>query len=285
MGIILDKIIEQGEIHDPKISSQKEGKICQYYGNFGSGKTYAATCDILRLLESGHTVYANWRIHVEDFDQRKSLKFLFFGILGKRKFYEFSHKNFHYIPFGEEFEKGFPNWTDCYVFIDEGHLFLNSYVGTKMDLNKIAAILHTRHFSRVLCIVSQRPTAVHTIFRSNVNVFYKCKKLISWPWPIFVKEEYQDMKDDTVDDESSPIRTDWYFASARVFRSYDSKYMRGDTPRSQPIYGNVYELSYIKRIMLFLNAITGKILTRLIAGLKPRNKRVIHIVDNIKKTI
>lgn len=241
-------------ISDSNITEFREAPICFYYGNFGSGKTYAATADILRLLSRGYTVYVTWQIFLEDFDQRNSVRHILLGLIGKRRFYKFSHENLHFVPL-EDVDKVYPTTTDCHWFIDEGHLWLNSYVGTKMDLKKMAGILHTRHFSRVVNIISQRPTAVHTSFRSNVNIFYKCKKFLSWPFVIFVRLEYQDMANDTVDEEAKPKSTRWYLANPKVFKAYDSKYMRGDTPRSQPIYGEYFDVPYLKRFGMFINLI------------------------------
>lgn len=270
-------------ITDKAISTVPEGKNVLYYGKFGSGKTYAATKDILDLLDKGYTVYATWKIQFDGYDQTDSFSHLFSGLIGKRRFYNFNHKNFHYVPLSE-IDKVFPYTTDCYWFIDEGHLWLNSYVGTKLDIAKIASVLHTRHYSRTLCIITQRSTAVHVTLRANINIFYKCEKVISWPRPLFVRMEFQDMKEDTVDEESKPQSTKWYWGSKRVFAAYDSKYMRGDTPRSQPVYGYTYKLNFVY--------ISGKILFkmlypfyRLTRRLRPRRRSQEPFISKTRKPI
>jgi len=49
-----------------------EGLNAVYYGKVRNGKTYAATADIIELLQRGEIVYANWNISFEGFDERES---------------------------------------------------------------------------------------------------------------------------------------------------------------------------------------------------------------------
>lgn len=189
-----------------------EGSINMYYGLIGNGKTYAATSDIIDLLKQGKVVYANWRIIVDDFDDRESFFMLFMNlVLFRKRFYKIPcAQNLHFFdPESFNSTTELVEWlsklNDCHIFFDEGQDMFDSYEGTKFSKAKRRLILHTRHYHRTLNIISQRPTAIQVSARGNVNRFYKCVKLASWPWPRFARYEFQEMSGETVNELSEPI--------------------------------------------------------------------------------
>lgn len=232
-----------------------EGVIEQIYGRIGQGKTYLATASIIKDLERGIPVYANWQIDFSGYDQRQSVLWAILGVFGlKRKYYKFDSANFHYVPLDDDFIDRMETLTDCKVYLDEGHLIFDAYQGTKMSLRKRAAILHTRHFNRSIIIVSQRPTAIHVSARGNVNRFLKCERLLGWPVTLFRMTEFQDMVGETVDEEQ-PLRSRFYFGSRRIFKAYNSKYLRGGVPVSQKVYFEAYRVGYLSRWLMFIDDI------------------------------
>jgi len=225
----------------------EDGTIDVIYGHIGNGKTYAATADILSRLRRGEVVYCNWRIDFKGVDQRDNLLAILGSILGlKRNFYRFNPGNLHYIELDDAFIESFEKLTDCAVYLDEGHVIFDSYQHAKFSLRKRASILHTRHFNRSIVIVSQRPTAVHVSARANVNRFYKCEALIRWPFTIFRKTEYQDMVNESVDEEK-PTRSKYYFASRRIFKAYNSKYLRGGIEKRSDVDFDGFTMPYWSR--------------------------------------
>jgi len=236
----------------------EEGAIVQYYGRIGNGKTYNATSDIIQDLRQGYVVYANWRLDLSavTLDQKDSVFYTILGLFGKKRFYKFRKENLRYLPIDDNFMNVFPNLTDCKVYLDEGHLIFDSYQMTKLSMEKRASILHTRHFNRTIAIISQRPTAVHVSARANVNIFYKCEKIMQWPFLVFRRSEYQEMTGtgETVDDEAKPISSKWYFANKKVLNAYNTKYLRGGIPKSQEVYFEAYDFSYRDRVIAFLDA-------------------------------
>jgi len=231
----------------------EEGTICQYYGRIGQGKTYSATADILDDLRHGVVVYANWKLNFDGFDERKSFVHLFLGFLGlKRNYYVFPKENLRYIEIDDNFLDTFEHLTDCKVYLDEGHVAFDSYEMAKMSLRKRKAVLHTRHFNRTICIISQRPTAVHVSMRANVNIFYKCEKLLSWPILLFRRTEFQDFVAGETVDETRPSGRKTYIANKKVLNAYNSKYLRGGIPRSQDVSFEAYKVSWFARFRLLL---------------------------------
>lgn len=213
-----------------------EGEITQRFGRIGQGKTYGATVDVLDELKTGHIVYTNWHIDFNGFDQRNSFIHLFGSILfpWKNKFKVISKDNLRYIAVDEHFTENLSKLTNCSIYLDEGHVAFDSYEMAKMSMSKRVAILHTRHFDRAIHIISQRPTAIHRVLRANVNRFYKYEKFGSkWPFIIFRRTEYQDMVDENVDEEK-PLSVKLYFLNRKIAKSYNSKYLRGDTLLDRP---------------------------------------------------
>jgi len=236
-----------------------EGAINMYYGLIGNGKTYAATSDVLDLLKQGKVVYANWHINVDDFDDRKSFWMSLKNfLLGRKRYYLIPcAKNLHYFD-PDQFEgtadlvKWLSELNDCHIFFDEGQDMFDSYEGTKFAKSKRRLILHTRHYHRTLNIISQRPTAIQVSARGNVNRFYKCVKLATWPWIRFARYEFQQMTGETVDETVDPISVKTYWGSNRVFSAYNTDYLAEGIPKSQQVFFTAFDLTFKQRLDVLL---------------------------------
>lgn len=242
------------------VFSAQEGSINMYYGKIGNGKTYNATADILDLLDQGQVVYANWKIEVKDFDERENFLLLLINLLFfKKRFYKIPcAKNLHFFD-PEDFSSTgeLVEWlsklNDCHIFFDEGQDMFDSYEGTKFSKAKRRLILHTRHYHRTLNIISQRPTAIQVSARGNVNRFYKCVKIASWPWVRFARYEFQDMTGtgETVDEDAEPVSIKTYWASNRVFKAYNTDYLAQGIPKSQNVFFEAFDLTFKEKISQF----------------------------------
>jgi len=205
-----------------------EGQVAFYYGRIRNGKTYSATADILDLLDRGEIVYANWRIEWEGIDERKSFSHVLMKLLfGKKDFFIYDKKNFHYFHPDEIDVDFLGRLVGVHIFIDEGQWIFNSHVRNP-DPVKQKLILHNGHYCRSLNIISQRPSNVFKDMRSQIHIWYKCDKVLGYPFLLFRKTEYQDMKEENVDEDADPVSTKWYFGSARMLNAYDSHFMRLD---------------------------------------------------------
>lgn len=218
-----------------EILPMNEADIQQYFGKIRNGKTYIATSDILKLLKKGNVVYANWQINWEGYREFDNIFYRILGFFGlKTEFKQYPKENLKYLPITQGFYDKFSKLTDCYVFLDEGHLAFDSYLMTKMDLDRRASILHTGHFNRAIRIISQRPTNIHVQMRANVNMFIQCEKILDiLNIRIFRKTFYEEMTNQESVDLEQPSGSSLYFGSKRIYNAYDSKYLRGDTPKSQ----------------------------------------------------
>lgn len=241
-----------------------EGSINMYYGLIGNGKTYNATADILELLKQGKVVYANWKIIVNDFDDRESFLMVLFNLfLFKKRFFKIPcYKNLYYFD-PEEFNNTgeLVEWlsklTDCHIFFDEGQDMFDSYEGTKFSKHKRKLILHTRHYYRTLNIISQRPTAIQVSARGNVNRFYKCKKISSFPFVRFARYEFQEMKGETVDEDATPVSVKKYFARKKVFNAYNTDYISEGIEKSQKVFFEAYDLTTKEKLKLLFNLLNS----------------------------
>lgn len=240
-----------------------EGSINFYYGRIGSGKTYNATADILDLLSWGRVVYCNWKINWDGFDERESFIHIFFKTLfGRKIFFLLPKQNLHYFSQDDQstWKVGFKQFTDfieflnaltdCDIFIDEGQWVLDSYEGNKFSVGKRRLLLHTRHLNRSINIISQRTQAVQVSARGQVNRFFKCETRMRWPFLIFRRIEFQDMKDNDVDESVEPISVKTYFANKKVMSAYDTKYLRAGVPKSQEVYFKAFQYSLSGKLKL-----------------------------------
>jgi Cdc6-like AAA superfamily ATPase len=222
-----------------------EGEINMYYGRIGNGKTAGATADILHLLTKGQIVYANWHINFEGYDERKSIVALLWKtIFFRSNFNRFPKYNLHYFNSDDINMSFLAGLTDCHVFIDEGQWIFDSYKGTNFDPESRRLILHTRHFNRSLNIVSQRTQAVHVSARAQINRFYKFVKILTFPFIVIKRYEYQDMAQNDVDETVDPISVRSYWLSKRIRNAYNSKYLRGGIPISTDMHYDVYRLTF-----------------------------------------
>lgn len=242
-----------------------EGTIELIYGHVRNGKTYDATRTALRLLNKGAAVYSNYPIvwHGRD-DSRNPLR-LFLSLLwpGRFPLRRLSPANLHYYQISDAWaqtqidEKGntyrdfwawFASRTDCIFFADEGHVLLDSYRKTYVSMEERTAVLSTGHYNRTIIIISQRPTAIQVSARGNVNIFWKCEKVLHiGSLILFRRTQFQDMVMDNVD-ETKPLSKTYYFLNSRIARAYDSKYLRAGLGRSQPTLGQITRANWIERV-------------------------------------
>jgi len=244
-----------------------EGTIDMIYGRIRQGKTTHGVRVMLDSLENGIPVYSNLNLDLSrfSFDDRAKLKHTFWNLLlFRRRYYTFDKKNFHWVDERkyqtiEQLISYLVTLTDCTIVWDEGQRLLNSYDATKIDRRLQDWVLTTGHFNRRLVIISQRPTAVHVSARGNINRFFKCRKLLSWPFMLLRVEEYQDMKQETVDEEAGAVSRSLYIANRSVFRAFNTHYLRGGVPRSQEVYVEAFDLSLWDRVVAFCGSL-GKAL-------------------------
>lgn len=248
------KVVDISELLD--VFAAQEGEIQQLIGGIGQGKTYEATRRALEMLKEGKVVYTNWHLVLPDvFDQRKSLRYLFWNILFFRKrYYVIDYKkNWHYYDMDMPGIVDYiASLTDCTVFCDEGQDLFDSYEGTSMSKKKRKSITRTRHLRKTLVIVSQRAQAIAVTARANVNVFHKTEK-IQFPFlpPLFKVRATEEM-----DNQNFPI---WenakvihsHFAKKNVFNAYNSWYLSNGIPKSQKVYFDAFDLSVKESIINF----------------------------------
>ncbi len=243
-------VLEKDDIGVYDLFPPDEGSIQLYYGRIGSGKTFALTKELLDDLESGKIVYSNWKVDFEGFDERLNIISLIFGFFGfKRKYINIPRENFHYVDLrnfkGGEFTDWLASLTDCVIYIDEGHTVLNSYERTDISRSKQNAITFTRHFDRTIKIASQRWQNIHVQARANVNMFVKCEKIFKFGSIVrFRVSEYQDLDSLSAVDETNPTDVRHYWGSSRIFKAYNTKYLRGNLYTSQM---NLIEIWKLKR--------------------------------------
>lgn len=239
-----------------------EHGLYAYYGRLGQGKTYAMTADIIEDLKRGAVWYVNYPIYWQGYDERENKMQLFFRLIGiRRKMYEFTHENLHYLPVDEHFHDKVQNLTDCKIGLDEGYVAYDSYEMAKLSMAKRQTILHARHYDRSFYYTVQRPTSIHVTLRAQTNVFYKVSKIQIFSLVLFRREEFDLGKDEHVD-EANRLSQKWYFGKAEVFEAYDTKYLRGSIPPSQITHVKIHRPSWTEAWVRFWGREGGEALER-----------------------
>jgi len=247
----------------------QDGGMNQYYGRIGEGKTYAATADAIADLENGNVVYTSWHMKWDGYDERDYWYYrLAYKLKLKKFFWKYPTSNWHFFDMNaaNALEK-LGKLNDCIIYLDEGHLLLDSYLATKMERVDRATILHTRHFDRTINVISQRPTAIHVVVRANVNRFFKLEKTIDWKLfgfriVKFMKTEFQDVGADEKPNEERETVIDpdtgkksygeYLFAESivtytghkEIYESYNSKYRRLGQKESQKNDAEIYTVKW-----------------------------------------
>jgi len=234
----------------------QEGEITFYYGRIRNGKTYAATSDILELLQRGEVVFANWMVDFEGFDERASFAIVLVSLLtGRRRFFKYLGSNFHFIDpeklISDPSEiKYLSKLVGAHLFLDEGQWIFNS-MDRSPDVDKLRLVLHNGHHCRSLNLISQRPINIFRTMRSQVQLWYKCEKRLSWPFLIFQRTTFEEMKEDVPDEEQPSGRPKTYFADDRVLKAYSTHAMREKDAQLMVPEFVLYETTFWDRCRLF----------------------------------
>jgi len=261
----IKKVFVKGKVDEQKVSQEVldmfspiEGFNNLYYGNVRQGKSYAATADILDLLEQGEIVYCNWEVNFKGFDERKIrsrifLKFLF----GKKFLFNYKKENFHYFHPDEVDVAFLGRLVGVHIFIDEGQWIFNSHIRNP-DPEARKLILHGGHYCRSLNIITQRPVNVFKDIRSQINIWYKCEKLFSWPFILFRRQAYENMKEDIPDEDIPSGRPKLYIGRRRIFDAYNTHAMRGDHAIAPNHHFDVMEVTRWQLLKLYFRSFATK---------------------------
>lgn len=239
-----------------------EHGLYAYFGRLGQGKTYAMTEDILRALNRGEVVYTNYPINWQGFDESKHWQFVFFYVIGLKKFlYRIQKENLRRIDVDEKFHDNFQDLTDCIVALDEGYVAFDSYEMAKLSMQKRQNVLHARHFDRSIWYTVQRPSNIHVVMRGNTNVFYRIRKVWTMFFVVFFREEFDLDSDERVNvDDRLGLRL--YIGKKRVFEAYDTKYLRMGKKSSQRVAVELLRPSYAELLDGGVRAVRAWLETR-----------------------
>ena len=267
--------LDQAQILD--LVGVQAGFLAQIYGKIKHGKSYAACLLAIQTANKGQVVYINFPVKWDGYDERKLFRYRILGLLGLKRYYKYypaSNMKFcdlsdldnvkvEGVATGKNFYDWFASLTSCTCFLDEGHIYYDSYVALKMDMNKRLAILETAHYDRSVYVISQRAGAIHAVLRGNINIFYKIEKTYQGMFGThFRRVEFQETGADEKPNEeretivnpetgkksygdylfSESIVT--YWGRKKVYRLYNSKYRRLGAKESQPNNAQIYRITW-----------------------------------------
>lgn len=258
------KIVDIGKLVD--VFQAQEGEIQHIIGKTGNGKTYHATWRALNDLMQGRTVYTTWNLILPDYyDEREDKKRVFQKLIFfYKRFYKFDFKNnWHFLDIDRpDLIQFVASLTDCVVYLDEGQDIFDSR--ERIDKSSRKVLTRTRHMRKTLVIISQRAQAVDVTARANVTFYYKCVKTLAWWWPF--KPFFKVYRTEEMDQQNFPIWEEplsgWkaelyraHFAEERVYKAYNSWYLRAGIPKSQEVAFEAYELTSWEKLKALFSKI------------------------------
>jgi len=253
--------------------SSVEGVNTVYYGKVRNGKTYAATADILELLDRGEIVYANWLVKWEGYDQRRVRGVVFLKTLfGKKTFFVYKKENFHYMEpdglisgEGQTNVKHLNRLVGVHIFIDEGQWVIPSLDRShdEESLAKMRLVLHGGHYCRSLNIITQRATNISKNSRSQINIWFRCEKRFHFGnFILFQRWAIEDMKDDMpveylLDEHGKKVKPNGtvksYLGNKRIFKAYNTHGMRAVDAIEPSHVFEAYQMTFWDSVRLFFN--------------------------------
>jgi hypothetical protein len=267
----MSKITQIGSLSSPLTTEDiltlfppDEGGIELIYGLPRNGKSTHAVRVIMKALEAGIPVISNIPMLLDGivFDDRDSFRIALRNfLLFRRKFYKFDKSLFRFID-QRQFKtvddtvNFLSAQTDVVIVWDEGWYLLPAT--DFRSLNKMEFTALTGHFARRIVIVTQRPTAIATLARGNVNTFYHCEKIWNFLFPVFKVSVIHKMVSGEMPDEDEPSYRQFYFRNRRYFGAFDTHYMRGGKVSTQDIKVEVYELDFVERFGLLFRTLFGR---------------------------
>lgn len=179
------------------------------------------TVDVLRALRRGRIVYTNYWIKWDGIDERR--------IWWKRILYSLLLKgSLEYIPASNlrEFTgmQDLDRLQDALVALDEGWLYFDSYAGTKgFSFETRRKLMQSRKDGLDFYFTTQRPVAMQAGLRAITNIFVKCRSHSFFGLRWFIAAVFEDLDSSSLPrDTDEPVWVDRYFASKKIFESYDT---------------------------------------------------------------
>jgi len=150
--------------------------ITCYFGKLGQGKTYALAEHSLRELRSGRPTRTNFFI---DWRGERSVKV---GPYVRSALPVDLWQPFHSV---EEFL----TMENCFVGLDEGWIYFDSYDMTRFPLHIRMKILQSRKDGLDIAYTTQRPEQVHKALRAMTNEYYECQagRIPFLKYPVFYR--------------------------------------------------------------------------------------------------
>jgi len=203
------------------------------------------TVDVLRALKRGELVYTNYRINWTGYDERRSRFQRILLRLGiKKRLKEYPATNLRYIRQAEDLFK----ISNATIALDEGYLYFDSYVNTKLPIKIRHWVLHLRKHHNVVIYTSQRPMQVHKVMRAMTNYFYELSALRLPGVPLFIRKEFDLGPDETVDNKADPLSRAYYFLRAGIANMYNTDEIIWDAVEQYEVDTTPPAVNYYERI-------------------------------------
>lgn len=186
--------------------------IKAHTGRPGTGKTYNAVREILKLLDQGFCVWSNIWIGWEGYKEKRTWwKKILIGLKIKKGWKEYPEENLQYWKRLEDL------WTieQGIIFMDEAHVYINARRWKDMPEEmerKLAQ--HRKDGLHIICTV-QSVNRLDTIFRELIDYWYVYENNLLW----FTRWEF------SIDDDKAkrfPLSKRMFWKRKKIYERYDT---------------------------------------------------------------
>lgn len=186
--------------------------IKAHTGRPGTGKTYNAVREILKLLDKGFFVWSNIWIDWEGYEEKKKWwKDILIKLRIKKGYRSYPESNLKYWKKLEDL------WTieQGIIFMDEAHVYINARRWKDMPEEmerKLAQ--HRKDGLHIICTV-QSVNRLDTIFRELIDYWYVYQNNLLW----FTRWEF------SIDDDKAkrfPLSKRLFWKRKKIYEKYDT---------------------------------------------------------------
>lgn len=186
--------------------------ISAHSGRPGTGKTYNAVREILKLLNSGEKVWSNIWIDWEGYVEKRTWWKKGLIMIGlKREWNEYPKENLKYwksLNDITEVENG-------YIFMDEAHVYMNARRWKGMSEEMERKLAQHRKDGLHMIVTVQSVNRLDVVFRELIDFWYVYENNLLW----FTRWEF------SIDDDKAkrfPLSKRWFWKKRRIYESYDT---------------------------------------------------------------
>lgn len=186
--------------------------ITMHTGRPGTGKTYNAVREVIKLLNNGEIVYSNIKIFWNGYEEKRTWwKDILIKIKIKEKYKKYPKNNLRFWTKLEDLYK----IEDGTIFIDEAHVYMNSRRWKNLPVEMEKKLAQHRKDGLHIIGTVQSVNRLDTIFRELIDYWFVYEN----GYFFFVRWEFN-LDDDK--QKKYPLSRRYFRKKKKIYEMYDT---------------------------------------------------------------